>query len=111
MNNQEIALALRDLEPEEASQIALKYLREQNFAVKVWDRDDIIGAVDDIIEYQNDDLDDDEEPQTVSAEEMTFIANHVQDSYYWRKGLQEASDSDWDKINVAIHEARSAYRA
>lgn len=93
MNNQDIANALRDLEPEEAAQIALNYLREQDYVLKVWSRDDISSSIDQ--DPTNADL----TPEQRS--EVIDIA--VNDTGF--RNLEDATEQDWDVVYQAISDA------
>ncbi|UDL15826.1 hypothetical protein QEH42_gp132 [Microbacterium phage Pumpernickel] len=98
MQNQEIANALRDLEPEEASQIALNYLRSQNYVLKVWERDDIASI-----------LDQDPEHVNLTPEERERVLDLASEDSAFRN-LEDATDSDWDAISQAVDFALRAVK-
>lgn len=87
---EEIKQALRDLEPEEGAQIALNYLREHNYVLKVWSRDDISSI-----------LDQDPEASDLTPEQREAVLNYAEDSTEFQN-LEDATDADWDAISQAI---------
>lgn len=90
MTSQEIANALRDLEPEEGAQIALNYLREHNYVLKVWSRDDISGI-----------LDQDPESTDLTPEQREAVLDYAEESAEYQN-LEDATEQDWDAISQAI---------
>lgn len=91
MNKQEIALALRDLEPEEALSVVTGWMYEQDMPHTIWQDEDI----DSILEEKD-----------VPIEERAAIIEKVKDSGYWR-GLSDAHDAHWELIRLAVEEVRS----
>ena len=94
---QEIAQALRDLEPEEAMTIVTNWLSEHDIVRKLWVPDDIRGHLADILK---------EDGETLSDEEISGIVERAQDSYYWR-ALGDCTEGDWELVSMAINEARN----
>ena len=90
MTNQDIANALRDLEPEEGARIALDYLRGQNYVLKVWSRDDISSI-----------LDQDPESSDLTPDQREAVLDYAEESSEFQN-LEDATEQDWDAISQAI---------
>lgn len=98
MNTQEIKDALRELEPEEAAQIAFSTLRNSGYVVKAWCRGDVLGTAEQDPEFED-----------FSEDEQTKIIDHAVDSSYFQN-LEDCTDQDWDRISMAVDEAMVSVR-
>lgn len=90
MDNNDIKQALQELEPEEASQIALSYLRGAGYVVKVWCRDDILGVAEQDPEFD-----------TLSEDEKALVLDYAEGSAEFQN-LEDSTDADWDAVSQAI---------
>lgn len=86
---QEIAQALRDLEPEEAMTIVTNWLNEHDVVHTLWVAEDIDTVL---------------EERGVPVEDRADIIDKAQDTYWWR-ALGDCTDTDWANVDMAIDEA------
>ena len=99
MNTQKIKNALHELEPEEAARIAQEILRDAGYVIKVWSRDDISSTLDQ--EYDSLDLTEEDRERVIDLA--------VDDSTF--QNLEDATEYDWNLINLAIECALAEVRS
>lgn len=90
MNNQDIKQALQEMEPEEASQIALSYLRGAGYVVKAWCRDDILSQAEQDPEFD-----------ALTEEEQSRVIDYAEADGYFQN-LEDCTDADWNAVSMAI---------
>lgn len=90
MNNADIKQALQELEPEEAADIALDFLRGAGYVIKAWQPDDMDAYLGDV---------DDED-------ERARIKGRAENSRYW-DALADCTEQEWELVSQAVWEART----
>lgn len=93
MNTQDIKNALNEIEPEEAAQIALSFLRDHDYVVKAWVRDDVASIFDQ--DPESDNYTPEERERII---DLAFEDRAVQ-------SLEDSTDQDWDAISQAVDDA------
>ena len=92
-NAEDIKQALQELEPEEAAQIALDYLRDHGYVVKAWCRDDVLSTAEQDPEFD-----------ALTEDEKTRVIDLAVENGYFQE-LEYCTDQDWDAVSMAIDSA------
>lgn len=92
----DIRKALDELPEEDAARIALDFLRDCGYAVKMWTRADLVSKVEDDFEW--DDLSDEQREKAIDFAFGTTSFGR----------LEDCTDEDWDWVDMALEDG---YRA